>query len=251
MRILRLCVCLILPLTGLGWVSGCSNPMGGGGGDGGSNSYTIEVSVSPETVTADSGLGMVSCFLRYGSEVVGGQQVWFSSHSENVSNANITVAGFTSSTSETGLSTSVFYRPNDYEGDQDTVFAVYEFGGDTVAIGYDIVQIHHPDIELELFLDPLQVYADTGNAQVYCFLKADDIVVGDKLVSFWAASEAVSNSHVTAFGTTSATSTTGLFTDVLYQPDDYAGAIDTVYACYIDDEDTLAFTSTLVEIIHP
>jgi len=252
MKISRLVCYLLIPTVGLLLAYGCSSPTSGGGGGGGNgtSSYTLEVSVSPTTVTADSGLGQVSCFLTYGSQPVVDQQVWFSTYSQQVSNANITVAGFTSATSETGLSTNVNYRPNDYEGEQDTIFAVYKVGEDTVASDYTTVTIHHPEIGLAISLDPQSVYPDS-NAEVNCYLTADDVVVSDKMIYFWTVPAATPSAVAPSNSLTSATSPSGLYFNVRYFPNGYTGPVDTVYACFIDDEDTVATAYTVAQITQP
>lgn len=213
----------------------------------------MTLSVNPNPVYADTGTGIVSCFLTYNGTRVDGYNIHFRTYSEDSSNANITPAAESSSTSETGTSWMVYYNPNDYTGSSDTIYAVLlDADNDTVTSAWTQVEVHHPVWTMALSVNPNPVYADTGTGIVSCFLKADGQLVGDELISFRAASADSSNSSINSAAWSSTTSATGTEPTVSYFPNNYSGAVDTIYAVFESvPGDTSAWDTTVVHIVHP
>jgi len=142
-RLLRVIGYGLLPVLGLAWVIGCStssNPLGGG-----STQWRIDLSVQPASVYADTGTGIVRCFLSFADTLVPGHVIHFRAASELSSQANITPTSWSSDTSATGMVPTVFYNPNDYAGDQDTIYAVFLSTNqlDTVTWSSQVVPIIH------------------------------------------------------------------------------------------------------------
>jgi hypothetical protein len=238
----------LLPLLGLIWAIGCSSPTGGG-----ANVWAINLSVQPDPVYADTGTGIVYCFLTYNNERVEGYDINFRAYSEEVSNANITGSAQSSASSETGTSWTVYYNPNDYQGDSDTIYAVlYDVNDDTVVWNWTDVEVHHPVWEMDLSVQPDPVYADTGVGIVSCFLTVDDQETEGELINFRAASEGISDATVTSVSLSSTESATGTDPTVYYYPNNYGGAVDTIFAVFQNiTGDTLVADTALVNILHP
>ncbi len=254
MRALKALTHGLLPLLGLIWAVGCSSPTsGGGGGSGISNIWDLDLWVQPDPVYADTGTGIVYCFLTYNDERVEGYDLSFRTYSEAVSNANITGTAQSSATSETGTSWTVYYNPNDYGGDSDTIYAVlYDVNDDTVVWNWTEVGIHHPVWDLDLWVDPDPVYADTGVGVVSCFLTVDGGETDGEQITFRAASEGISDATVTSIAFSSSESATGTDPTVYYYPNNYSGAIDTIFAVFLNfTGDTLAADTATVNILHP
>lgn len=124
---------------GLLWVFGCSSSPTGGGTV---SFYRLDIFVQPTSVWADTGKGIVYCFLTHGDTLAEGYPIQFRAVSEDNSNSNITSTSFTSDTAATGTVPTVYYNPNNYQGDVDTIYAILtDIAQDTVAWDSVIVPI--------------------------------------------------------------------------------------------------------------
>ncbi len=105
---------------------------------------------------------------------------------------------------------------------------------------------------LDITAQPDSVYTDTGSAVIYCTLTQNDTALVGAEVHFNAASEDVSNSVITGLANIDTSAETGTNPVVHYYPHNYLGDRDTIYAVYKGEgNDTLAWDSTIVRIIHP
>ncbi len=144
-RILTVACYILVPLLGMIWALGCSTSGSiTGPGPDSTAAWTLNMDVQPYQVYADTGGAVVYCFLQYGDTLKAGYPLHFRAASESVSSSVITSIA-TSSTDSTGTSPAVYYHPNNYAGDTDTIFAVfYSTTQDTVAWDSVIVPIIHP-----------------------------------------------------------------------------------------------------------
>jgi hypothetical protein len=132
---------ILLPVLGLVWVIGCSNPTGHS--NGGGTTFTLDLSIEPDSVQVNE-MGVVSCFLKSNGVLLDDETVYFSAVSEATSNSTITGASISSSLSPTGMNPEVHYWPVDFAGDVDTIYAhLQDSAGDTVAINWITVTIIH------------------------------------------------------------------------------------------------------------
>ncbi len=255
-RILKVLSYFALPVLGLIWAIGCTKTPSGPGNNGTPppvDEYVLEISVVPAVVTSESGTGIIHGSLKKNNIPMQNAQLDFRSVASEISSANMTTGSWTDTTSESGFNPTVFYHPVDYEGDIDTIYAVYyaAYGGDTLAWNFVSVEIHHPLIEIDLSIDPISVYEDSSGL-ISCFLTIDGVPLVNEEIDFRAASSNYSNSIIDPLNSFSdSTTATGTVMPVLYYPNDYEGDIDTLFALYEDDGDTVALSSITVNIIHP
>lgn len=107
--------------------------------------YNIALDVQPDTIMAYTGEGIVYCFLTYGYTPVDGEQVHFRAASQYFSNSTITSTAWSSVTSASGTIPSVYYCPNNYGSDLDTIYALFTNpSDDTLAWDSTIVYIQQP-----------------------------------------------------------------------------------------------------------
>ena len=105
--------------------------------------------------------------------------------------------------------------------------------------------------EIDIYVQPAAVPAVTGQGIVYCFLTRADTLVAGKSLIFHAVSEDVSNANLLGSAASSDTAETGTVPKVNYFPNDYALDYDTIYVWAKDGADTIAWDSTVVEVIQP
>jgi hypothetical protein len=137
----------LLPLLGLIWAVGCTtSPTGGGDGGTTVPQFQLEISIEPAAVHPDTG-GIVSCWLTSSGNPVDGKYLTFYAASQDSSTSSITSATYSLSTEPTGTQWPVYYYPNDYTGDIDTIFAAaYHDEQSEVVIAGDTltITIIHP-----------------------------------------------------------------------------------------------------------
>ncbi|TKJ40025.1 hypothetical protein CEE37_09825 [candidate division LCP-89 bacterium B3_LCP] len=143
--VILVAVYIVLSAFALTWAIGCSK--GSSGGPIGGVQYSLNLSISPTSVYADTGTGMVSCFLTSDGLALDGKPIEFRAASEPTSNSTLTSSSVSLFSNANGLQGNVFYHPNDYVGDTDTIFAAAfsDFlGGDTLIWTSTVVNIIHP-----------------------------------------------------------------------------------------------------------
>ena len=144
----RVIICCLVFLLGSIWGIGCNRtPTGGGpGGTPPPEVWNIDLTIDPDTVLSVTGLANVHCFLTRDGEATDGEQIYFRSYSADFSTSALTTSSWTDSTSSTGTDPVVIYRPNNFEGAIDTIYAVFyeTYQGDTLAWNWATVNILHP-----------------------------------------------------------------------------------------------------------
>jgi len=105
----------------------------------------IDLSVEPASVPADTGEALIYCFLTEDDIRMDDELIEFRAAGSSASNAIVSPHSAFSDTSATGTVVNVYYRPNDFTGDVDTIFALYaDSFGDTIAISSVTVDIEQP-----------------------------------------------------------------------------------------------------------
>lgn len=112
----------MFPALGLFWAFGCSTGPTGGGGGIVVPQYQLEISIEPAAVYPDTG-GIVSCWLTSFGNPVDGKYITFYAASQDSFNSSITSSTYSLSTAATGTEWPVYYYPNNYSGDVDTIYA--------------------------------------------------------------------------------------------------------------------------------
>lgn len=245
----------LMPILGLLWAIGCSTstshlPDGGGG----NSQWSVNVTVQPNPIHPDTGHGIVYCQLAYGDTVMAGYAIHFRATSQSSSSSNITSTSWTSDTDSTGMAPTVFYNPNNYAGDYDTIYAVFLSANqiDTTAWDSTVVQIIQPppaDTTLDVFVIPSQIQDSTGQGTISCLLRMSNVLVPGYTIRLRATSGALST--ITSEVISSDTSATGTVPTAYYSPTLVTAEFDTIIGAALTAiQDTMAVDSFVVDILH-